>query len=52
MIAVVAACTIVMGAGFGGYLYYGAYYASGWHTHDGSTYYIVKETGKRRLAIR
>ena len=29
MIAVAAACTIVMGAGFGGYLYYGAYYASG-----------------------
>ena len=52
MIAAAVACTIVMGAGFGGYLYYGAYYASGWHTHDGSTYYIVKETGEKRLDIR
>ena len=52
MIAVAAACTIVMGAGFGGYLYYGAYYASGWHTHDGSTYYIVKETGEKALGYQ
>ena len=52
MIAVAAACTIVMGAGFGGYLYYGAYYASGWHTHDGSTYYIIKETGEKALGYQ
>ena len=52
MIAAAAACTIVMGAGFGGYLYYGAYYASGWHTHDGSTYYIVKETGEKALGYQ
>ena len=39
-----ALCTIALGAGFGGYLYYGSYYAAGWHTHDNNTYYIYSKT--------
>ena len=42
-----ALCTIALGAGFGGYLYYGSYYAVGWHTHDNETYYISSETKER-----
>ena len=42
-----ALCTIALGAGFGGYLYYGSYYAAGWHTHDNNTYYIDSKTMER-----
>ena len=45
--AAAAVITVGVGAGFGGYLYYGSYYASGWHTHDNATYYISKETGQK-----
>ncbi len=33
---------LIMGGLFGGYLYYKAYYAPGWHEKDGNTYYVAK----------
>ena len=40
-------CTVAVGVGFTGYLYYMSYYSQGWHTHKEGTYYILKETGER-----
>lgn len=40
-------CTGVIGAASAGYLYYDAYYSSGWHTHSGNTYYISPESGEK-----
>ena len=42
-----ALCTVMLGGAFGGYLYYGSYYAAGWHTHDNKTYYIKSDTMER-----
>ena len=52
MIAVSAVCTVAVGGAFGGYLYYGAVYAPGWHTSDDGTYYIEKESKERATGMQ
>lgn len=45
-------CTGAVGLLAAGYLYYGAYYSSGWHTHSEGTYYILSETGTRAVGMQ
>ncbi|MBR4555833.1 MAG: cell wall-binding protein [Ruminococcus sp.] len=54
LIAVIGAavCTAAVGAGAAGYLYYDAYYSSGWHTHAEGTYYIQPENGERAKGMQ
>lgn len=48
----VVVCTCVMALIFGGYLYYGANFAPGWHVRrSGASFYILAETGKRAVGM-
>ena len=48
----VVICTVIMGLVFGGYLFYGSNYASGWHTtFFGKTFYVFAETGERAVGL-
>ena len=44
--------TAGVGAGAAAYLYYDAFYSSGWHTHSEGTYYILSETGERATGMQ
>ncbi|MBR1392892.1 MAG: hypothetical protein IJ561_03545 [Ruminococcus sp.] len=45
-------CTGAVGVLAAGYLFYGAYYSSGWHTHSEGTYYIYSDTGARAVGMQ
>ena len=47
-----AVMTAAVGVGAAGYLWYDAYYSTGWHTHAEGTYYIIPGEGERATGMQ